>query len=96
MNVASLADKRGVTHQTMRLVVAQLAANGLVQQVADPADRRSRLVSIAPAGRSALAREQELRESRIEDAIVSRLSLHEQAVLLAAIPILDRLAGPSG
>lgn len=96
MNVASLAEKRGVTHQTMRLVVAQLAANGLVQQVADPADHRSRLVSIAPAGRNSLAREQELRESRIEAAIASRLSLHEQDVLLAAIPILDRLAGPSG
>lgn len=95
MNVASLAEKRGVTHQTMRLVVAQLDANGLVQQVADPADRRSRLVSVARAGRNALAREQELRESRIEDAIVNLLSLHEQDVVRAAIPILDRLAGPS-
>lgn len=94
MNVASLAEKRGVAHQTMRLVVAQLDSNGLAQQDADPTDRRSRLVSISPAGCDALAREQELRESRIENAIRSRLSLHERDVLLAAIPILDRLAGP--
>jgi DNA-binding MarR family transcriptional regulator len=94
MNVASLAEKRGVTHQTMRLVVAQLEANGLVHQHANPADRRSRMVSISPDGRDALARDQELRSTRIEDAIRSRLSSNEQDMLAAALPLLDRLAVP--
>lgn len=92
MNVARLAEQRGVTHQTMRWVVAQLDADGLVQQDADPDDRRSRLVSISPAGTETLALERDARESRIADAIRS-LTFHEQDLLRAAIPILDRLAG---
>ena len=91
MNVASLAAKRGVTHQTMRWVVAQLDAEGLVQQYADPDDRRSRLVSISPAGSDAIARDQDARESRIADAIRSLLLPDEQDLLRAAIPIVDRL-----
>ena len=92
MSVATMAGKRGVTHQTMRLVVAQLDAAGLVRQDVDAADRRSRLVSTTPAGHDTLAREQDARTSRIEDAIRTRLSSDEQDLLRAAILILDRLA----
>ncbi|SFO33258.1 MarR family transcriptional regulator [Sphingomonas sp. OK281] len=92
MNVATLAEKRGVTHQTMRLVVAQLDVAALVRQDADPADRRSRLVSISPAGLDALASERDKRASRIEDAIRTELSSTEQSLLRAAIPLIDRLA----
>ena len=94
MNVAALAAKRGVTHQTMRLVVAQLGAAGAVRQDADPNDRRSRLVSIAQAGRDTLVCEQDARTSRIEDAIRLHLSPGEQDILRAAIPLLARLIAP--
>lgn len=94
MNIAALAGKRGVTHQTMRIVVAGLDAGGLVQQAANPADRRSRLVTISPIGGAALARESDARASRIERAIRTRLFPAEQELLRAAIPILDRLAEP--
>lgn len=93
MNVAALAENRGVTHQTMRLVVAGLAANGLLHQNADPADHRSRLATISVAGRAVLARERQARASRIKEAIQTMLSPAEQKLLRAAIPILDRLAG---
>lgn len=92
MNVAALAERRGVTHQTMRMVVAQLAASGLVRQEPDPQDRRSKLVSVEPAGREAIVQEQKARSSRIADAIVTRLSRQEHEVLRAAVPILARLA----
>ncbi|UAK25541.1 MarR family winged helix-turn-helix transcriptional regulator [Sphingomonas nostoxanthinifaciens] len=92
MNVAGLAEKRGVTHQTMRLVVAGLDTDGLVHQGADPSDRRSRLVKISPAGCAALAQERQVRTSRIEHAIQSQLSPGERDMLRAAISILDRLA----
>jgi DNA-binding MarR family transcriptional regulator len=92
MNVAALAMKRGVAHQTMRLVMAQLEAEGLVRQEPDPADRRSRLMSISPEGRDALLRDQDVRASWIERAITERLSSGERDLLRAAITILDRLA----
>jgi DNA-binding MarR family transcriptional regulator len=94
MNVAALAQTRIVTHQTMRLVVAQLEASGLVRQEADPSDRRSRLVSVSPVGRDALAREREARSSRIADAIRSQLSSDECDLLRAATLIIHRLAAP--
>ncbi|WP_246543975.1 MarR family winged helix-turn-helix transcriptional regulator [Novosphingobium profundi] len=92
MNVATLAERRRVTHQTMRLVVAQLEADQLVRLDADPADRRSRLISITPAGIDMIAREQEARVSGIKDAIRRRLSPRERELLRSAIPVLDRLA----
>ncbi len=92
MNVAALADRRGVTHQTMRLVVAGLEAEGSVRQRADPADRRSRLVSITSEGQRILARARENRAAYIADAIRGMLSAEERRQLQAAIPILDRLS----
>lgn len=95
MNVAALAETRGVTHQTMRLVVAQLETSGLVKQEANPSDRRSRLVSMSSAGREALTRERMARTSRIADAIRNHLSPDERDLIRAATAILDRLAGGS-
>ena len=92
-NVAALAEARGVTHQTMRLVVAQLEASGLAQQEPDPEDRRSRLASLTPAGRDALRRDRDIRAAAIERLIESRLSPAECNDLRRALPLLDRLAG---
>jgi DNA-binding MarR family transcriptional regulator len=92
MSVASLAGRRGVTHQTMRLVVAQLEANGLVRQETNPIDRRSRIATLTPAGNDALEREREARTANIEEAIRRLLSPQEQGVLRAALPLLDRLS----
>ncbi|WP_198665807.1 MULTISPECIES: MarR family winged helix-turn-helix transcriptional regulator [unclassified Sphingomonas] len=93
MNVAALADRRGVTHQTMRLIVAGLEAQGSVRQLADPADRRSKLVSITSEGRLALFQARANRAVHIADAIRGLLSPEERKQLKAAIPILDRLSG---
>lgn len=91
-NVATLADRRGVTHQTMRLVVAGLEADGLVRQLADPTDRRSRLVSITSDGLLALSHARANRAAHIADAIHSLLSPEERKQLKNAIPILNRLS----
>ncbi len=76
----------------MRLVVAGLEAEGSVRQLADPADRRSRLVSITSEGRLALFQGRSKRTVHIEEAIRRLLSLDEREHLKAAIPILNRLS----
>lgn len=95
VNVATLAQARGVTHQTMRLVVAQLDASGLTRQEPDPSDRRSRLTSLSAGGRNALEEERDTRAAAIANAIETRLSHDERDGLRRAIAILDRLAAPS-
>jgi DNA-binding MarR family transcriptional regulator len=94
-NVASLAQQRGVTHQTMRLVVAGLEAASLINQAADPADRRSRLISLSRQGREALAQERERRTEWIADVLRRRLSASERDQLHAAVALLDRLSTPA-
>lgn len=94
MNVAKLAETRGVTHQTMRIVVAQLQEAGLVTLEFDPSDRRSRLVSVSSVGRDALVEERRSRTSHIAGLIQRRLSAEERDVLRAATAILNRLAAP--
>lgn len=91
MNVAALAHARGVAHQTMRLVVAQLEARGLVRSSADVADRRSRLFSISAAGQRELERARQMRAAGIAAMIETSLSEDERASLRDLIAVLNRM-----
>ncbi len=95
-NVAALAQARGVTHQTMRLIAAQLEAAALVRSDPDPADRRSRLLSLSDAGRAELARGRQARASRIEDLIRTGLSPAERDILSASVALLERMSASAG
>jgi DNA-binding MarR family transcriptional regulator len=96
MNIAALAQRRNVTHQTMRLVVAQLETAGLVARQADPADRRSQLFSLSPLGHSALTRGRTARASKIGEMIDKTLTVEEQGVLQTAVALLDKLSAAAG
>ncbi len=91
MNVASLAEARNVTHQTMRLIVGQLEKAALIQRAHDPADRRSQLISISNVGRAELVRGQALRASKIEGLIRTTLSTEELRILRSSVGLLDRM-----
>lgn len=92
MNVAALAQRRSVTHQSMRVVVAQLVANGWVERSADPSDRRSWLVSLSRAGRAKVRRDRRARTARIGRRIDTVLSVAERKQLQAAVGLLDRIS----
>lgn len=92
MNVATLAQRRGVTHQSMRVVVAQLAADGLIERSQDPADRRSWLLSLSDAGRTQVLRHREARAARIGRLIETTLSAAERRHLHASVELLDRIS----
>jgi DNA-binding MarR family transcriptional regulator len=91
MNIATLAQLRGVKHQTMRLVAAQLDAAALVQRRPDPIDRRSQLLSLSKKGQKEIAYRRNLRAATIDTMIRTTLSVKELKVLRAAVALLDRL-----
>lgn len=91
LSVASLATKRNVRHQSMRLVVGQLEAKGLVVRMENPADGRSQLIGLSEPGRLALSRSRQARSLEIATLIDERLSDEDRQVLRAAIAVIERL-----
>lgn len=92
MSVADLAGERKVKHQSMRLVVAQLEASGLVARLPNPDDGRSQLVALSDKGRAALAEAREARRREIAALIDARLTDEERQLLRAAIGLIERLS----
>ena len=92
MSVADLAAERKVKHQSMRLVVAQLEASGLVARLPNPDDGRSQLVALSDEGRAALAEAREARRREIAALIDARLTDEERQLLRAAIGLIERLS----
>ena len=90
-NIATLAQQRNVKHQSMRLVTAQLEADGLIRRGPDGNDGRSVLFSITAKGRKWLRDGRTARTDSIAERIAGRLSPAERAVLADAIPLLARL-----
>ena len=87
---SELAGRERVQRPTATRLLAKLETPGLVVRTADPADRRSCLVTIAPAGEALLA------ASRTrKDAFLARrlrtLSAEDRATLRRASEILEAL-----
>jgi Transcriptional regulators len=91
LSVAELADRRGVRHQSMRLVAGQLEADGLIRKTPNPADGRSQLLAITDGGRVELFRARQARASQIARLIEERLSDEEKRTLEAAVRLIERL-----
>ena len=56
LTLAALARRESVSHVTMSRVVASLVKAGLVRREPNPADRRSRSLSLTPEGRATYER----------------------------------------
>ena len=91
MSVAALAQLRQVKHQSMRLVVALLEADGLVCRSADEADRRSQRVTITEAGRRVLSQARMARATSIAKVIQEQFSVRDRDTLGASISLLQRM-----
>jgi DNA-binding MarR family transcriptional regulator len=92
---SELALRERVQRPTVTRVLARLEEAGLIVRAADPADRRSSLVSACPAGRELLA---VLRTRK--DAYLARrleaLSTEDRAALDRAAAILERMLEEGG
>jgi DNA-binding MarR family transcriptional regulator len=54
LRVSELADRLGITKQSVSQLVDDLEADGYVMRIADPTDGRAKLVVFGPRGRDAL------------------------------------------
>lgn len=95
MSTAALAEHRNVKHQSMRLVVGQLKADGLIEQTTDPRDRRNQLVTLTAKGNATLISDRRARAGWIAAALRDRATLEERQTLDAALTVLKRVAAAS-
>jgi DNA-binding MarR family transcriptional regulator len=76
----------------MSTTLASLEAQGLVARGADPRDGRRVVITLTTAGDQALQGTRRLREEQLGRAIAEHLTPQEQQSLIAALPLLERLA----
>ncbi len=90
--VTALAQSRGVKHQSMRLVVARLVEQGVLEMLPNPDDGRSQLAGLTEDGRAQVAMQQAARADYLAGLLASRLTAAERVVLAEAAGLLDRLS----
>ncbi len=89
--LSELARAEGVTQPGMTQLVTRLEQAGWATRSADPADGRAVLVGITPAGGELLAHRRRARAGRLAGPL-GQLTPAEQQTLLAALPLISRLA----
>ena len=87
---SELAQRERVQRPTVTRMLAGLEERGLVQRAADPADRRSALISLTPAGR-ALLDDVRTRKAAYLAHRLEELNDEERATLDRAAAILEGL-----
>lgn len=92
LRMSDIAARFEIAPRSATSMIDSLEAAGLVARSADPADRRSVLVSLAPDGLALVERMRSLRR-RSADVLFGRLTTEQQEDLLE---MLTLLAGPAG
>ncbi|WP_405457345.1 MarR family transcriptional regulator [Streptomyces sp. NBC_00101] len=88
---AALARAEYVRPQSMRLTLAALEGQHLVERAPDPADGRKSLVSVTEAGRATLAGVRAAKHDWLTEALAAEMDEGERRTVAAAVTLLDRL-----
>lgn len=88
--VTALAAAEGVAQPTMTNLVVRLERRGLVARGSDPDDARAVRVAITSQGRERLEARRAVRVALLAERLQA-LDAGEREVLLAALPVLDKL-----
>lgn len=91
VSIATLAVRRAVTHQTMRLIVQKLVEQGLVTLTVDNEDRRAWVVDLTDTGRAQTAQARAARSQWLTEQLLTKTSREERAVLETAVRTLNKL-----
>ncbi|HEV2640836.1 MAG TPA: MarR family transcriptional regulator [Actinocrinis sp.] len=89
---AELARSEQISPQSMGATIAALEARGLVERRADPQDGRRSLLSITEAGQQILRTKRDARTQQLARALSAEFTPEEISRLMAAAPLLERLA----
>jgi DNA-binding MarR family transcriptional regulator len=91
MRVGALAERVGISAPTTSRLVDCLVERELIVRTDDPDDHRATRVGLSPAGETALHDVRE-RGAGVLAARIAGLPLESQAVLAAALPVIEALA----
>ena len=89
---SELARHDGIRPQSMGVTVATLEQRGLVRRSRDPGDGRRIVLTITETGRQLMHDKRGARTGRIAAALRDAFSDAELGQLMAAAPLLERLA----
>lgn len=89
---AALARAEQISPQSMGATLAALEARGLIQRAPDPEDGRRMILSATEAGLQVLGDRRNARTEQLARALSSGFSRSELDQLMAAAPLLERLA----
>ncbi len=89
---AALARLEQISPQSMWTTLAALEARGLLARAADPQDGRRVILSLTDAGAERLRNRRHAKVERLARALSRELSRAELEQLMAAAPLIERLA----
>jgi DNA-binding MarR family transcriptional regulator len=87
-----LATRERISPQSMGTILISLEALDLVSRTPDPNDGRCLVISLTEAGLQAIHGARRQREERLARALADNFTAEEQQTLIAALPLLERLA----
>ena len=90
--VTALARAEQISTQSMGATLSGLEARGLVKRQSDPADGRRAVMSVTEAGLSALSDKRNARIAQLARALAAGFTPAELGQLMAAAPLIERLA----
>ena len=89
---AALARLAQISPQSMGATLAGLEERGLVRRGSDPQDGRLVVLSVSAAGRQALRDQRDAGTRQLAQALSAGFTRSELRQLMAAAPLLERLA----
>lgn len=95
LRLGELAQREAVTAPTMSRVLAALDERGAIERRPDPADARSTLVTVSPAGQEIIRTIRSERTASLARRL-DRLDDEQRAALLASLPALEALVADDG
>ena len=91
MTAVELARAAALQPQSLTRIIAELDQTGALLRRPDPADRRQVLIALSQAGRDILREDAMRQNAWIAEAMATRLTRTERALVGLALEVLERL-----